>query len=93
MKSSKNLIQKFNSSSKIFEKLNKEYPTTMDKIFNVIGIELNLKNETFFNRLLDFNTKRNNIVHPKDLSKYYKATTEDNLKFIRTLNEVIINFK
>jgi CheY-like chemotaxis protein len=93
LKSSGKLIQKFNSSSKIFENLKKEYPTTMDKIFNVIGIELNLKTDTFFNRLLDFNTKRNNIVHPKDLSKYYKATTEDNLKFLSTLKEIIINIK
>ena len=71
--------------------MNKEYPTTMDKIFNVIGFELNLKTETFFNRLLDFNTKRNNIVHPKDLSKYYKATMEDNLKFLSVLTDIILN--
>jgi CheY-like chemotaxis protein len=93
LKSSGNLIQKFNSSSNIFENLNKEYPTTMDKIFNVIGLELNLKTEAFFNSLLDFNSKRNNIVHPKDLSKYYKATTEDNLKFLSIIKEIIIKIK
>lgn len=93
LKSSKYPIQEFNPSSKIFENLKREYPTTMDKFFNVIGLELNLKTETFFNQLLDFNSKRTYIVHPKDLSKYYKATTKDNLDFLYTIEKIILQIK
>ena len=93
LKSNDIKIQNYNQNTDLFEKIEREYPTTRDKIMTIIKFELNSSPKQFINNINLFIKFRNNIIHPKTLKDYKKASKEENLAFLTLLGDLIIKIK
>jgi CheY-like chemotaxis protein len=64
------------------------------KFYNVLQNELGFKitsaDKNLAQRVYDYNNLRKDIIHPKDLSVYRKATKTDNIKIINDLESCIL---
>ena len=93
LKSDNTPIMNYDNKINQFKKITNQHPSALDKILTIIDKELFLDVSKYFNRLIDMNRIRVNIIHPKNLKDYHKSTVEENLTFIKLLNELIQKVK
>ena len=93
IKSSNTLIQKYDSKTNSFIPIKNEYPSTLDKLFSILHFELLQDVSVYFNDISLFNSHRVNIIHPKNLNKYYKSTENDNINFLKVIDRIVSKMK
>jgi CheY-like chemotaxis protein len=93
LKSDNSSILKYDHQNNSFIKSTSPYPSTLDKLFTIIYKELNLDVSIFFNKIIKVNNIRKNIIHPKNIKDYYKASVEENIDFIILVNDLIKKIK
>jgi len=93
IKSSNTLIQKYDSKLNSFVPIKNDYPSTLDKLFSILHFELLQDISVYFNDISLFNSHRVNIIHPKNLNKYYKSTEIDNIKFLKVIDRIVSKMK
>lgn len=86
-------IKRFEQNSKTFVRINNGFPTAKDKIYTIINYELNTEPLEYFNSLNKYINYRNAIIHPKTLKDYRKTTKDDNLNFLKLMEDILIKIK
>lgn len=86
-------VQHYNKNDNSFSTFKGDYPTTRDKIFTIIDVELDSSPKDYFQKIHSNIIFRNNIIHPKTLKNYKKTSKKENLRFLILLTELVTKIK